>query len=109
MILISKYLVPRGYTGITIYPFFFIKFKALKTDVVLINHEKIHLKQQLELLILSFYIFYVTEFLVKIFKYKNWEQAYRNISFEREAYKNQNDLNYLKSRPIWGFLNYIID
>ena len=77
MILISKYLVPRGYTGITIYPFVFIKFKALKTDVVLINHEKIHLKQQLELLIIPFYVFYGIEFLLKIIKYKNWEQAYR--------------------------------
>lgn len=32
--------------------------------------------------------------------------AYKNISFEREAYKNENDPNYLKSRPFWNFKNF---
>jgi hypothetical protein len=39
MIVISKTLVPKGYTGIAIYPFVFIKDKSLKGDMVLINHE----------------------------------------------------------------------
>ena len=46
MILISKYLVPKGYLGITIYPFVLLKSKVLKSNIVLVNHEKIHLKQQ---------------------------------------------------------------
>ena len=107
MILISKYIVPRGYIGITIFPFMFLKYKALKGNIVLINHEKIHLKQQLELLIIPFFIFYSFEFLIRLIQYKNWKLAYMNISFEREAYKNQKDLNYLKSRPLWNFINFI--
>lgn len=107
MILISKYIVPRGYTGITIFPFVFLKRKALKTDAILINHEKIHLKQQLELLILPFYIFYGIEFLIRLIQYKNWYTAYRNISFERESYRNEANMNYRKERRLWSFLKYI--
>jgi len=107
MIFISKYIVPKGYTGIAIFPFVFLKSKQLKENQVLINHEKIHLRQQLELLVIPFYIFYGTEFLVRLIQYKNWHTAYRNISFEREAYINEFDLNYLKQRSFWSFLKYL--
>jgi len=107
MIFISKYLVPKGYLGLTIFPFVFLKSKALKADAVLINHEKIHLRQQLELLILPFYLVYVFEFLIRFIQYKNWHKAYRNISFEREAYANEKYLDYLKQRPFWRFLKYL--
>ena len=105
MILISKYIVPRGYVGITIFPFMFLKYRNLKENTVLVNHEKIHLRQQIELLIIPFFIIYSLEFLVRLIQYKKWNLAYRNISFEREAYAKEKDLNYLKSRP---FLNSII-
>ena len=107
MVFISKYLVPKGYTGIAIFPFVFLKSKALKLNSVLINHEKIHLRQQLELLVLPFYIFYIIEFLLKLVQYKSWQKAYRNISFEREAYFNEADLEYLNNRPFWSFLKYL--
>lgn len=107
MIFISKFLVPKGYIGITIFPFMFLKYKALKGNTILINHEKIHLKQQLELLIIPFFIIYSFEFLIRLIQYKNWHLAYRNISFEREAYRNEKDLNYLKSRPLFNFVNFI--
>jgi len=107
MIFISKYLVPKGYTGLTIFPFVFLKNSRFKTDYVLINHEKIHLKQQLEMLLIPFYLIYGFEFLFRLFQYKNWNLAYRNISFEREAYTNELDLDYLKLRPFWGFLKYL--
>ena len=67
MVFISKYLVPKGYSGITLYPFVFLKTKTMKHDTVLLNHEKIHLKQQLELLILPFYLWYVLEFVFVLF------------------------------------------
>ena len=106
MILVSKYIVPKGYLGITIFPFMFLKYKALKGKAVLINHEKIHLRQQVELLIIPFFIIYTIEFLFRLIQYKNWQLAYRSISFEREAYKNEKDLDYLKSRSFWNFKNY---
>ena len=107
MILISKYLVPKGYTGLTIYPFVFLKHQKLKSDIFLINHERIHLRQQIELLILPFYIIYVMEFLFRLLQFRGWKKAYRNISFERECYLNESNLNYLKTRKFWSFLNYV--
>ena len=107
MILISKFIVPRGYIGITIFPFMFLKYKALKVDRVLVNHEKIHLRQQLELLIIPFFMLYSFEFLMRLIQYRNWKLAYKNISFEREAYTKEKDLEYLKTRPFMNFINFI--
>lgn len=106
MILISKYLVPRGYVGLTIFPFMLLKHKVLRNNTVLINHERIHLKQQLELFIIPFFIIYLAEFLCRLIQYKKWRLAYRNISFEREAYTNEKDFEYLGSRSFWAFLKY---
>nr|WP_256935217.1 hypothetical protein [Olleya sp. HaHaR_3_96] len=107
MIIVSKYLVPKGYTGMTVFPFIFLKNKALKQSETLINHERIHLRQQLEMLILPFYIWYGIAFLINLVKYKNGFLAYKNISFEREAYCNDANLDYLKSRPFMRFLKYL--
>ncbi|MEO1031121.1 MAG: hypothetical protein AAFX55_06935 [Bacteroidota bacterium] len=106
VILISKYLVPKGYLGMTVFPFMFLKHKRLKWNKVLVNHEKIHLRQQIELLIVPFFMIYGFEFLVRWLQYKEWKLAYRNMSFEREAYENEKDLDYLDSRSFWEFINY---
>lgn len=55
MILISKYLIPNRYSGLAIYPFIFLKNKSLSDNYELINHERIHLKQQIELLWIFFF------------------------------------------------------
>ncbi|GAA4298919.1 hypothetical protein [Aestuariibaculum suncheonense] len=107
MILVSKYMVPKGYSGITLFPFVFIKDGYLKLDRVFMNHEKIHLKQQLELLILFFYVLYGVEFLIRFYQYKTRYLAYKNISFEREAFVCEADLDYLNRRPFWSFLKYL--
>ena len=107
MLLVFKYLVPKGYTTITIYPFIVLKHKRQKDDMILINHEKIHIRQQLELLVLPFFIWYGIEFLIRLVQFKNWSRAYRNISFEREAYENEKDLDYLKRRSFWSFFKYV--
>ncbi|GAA0749089.1 hypothetical protein [Gaetbulibacter jejuensis] len=107
MILVSKYIVPKGYVGVTIFPFVFLKYKALKEDVVLLNHERIHLQQQIELLIIPFFVIYGFEFLIRLLQYKRWSLAYRNISFEREAYFQEAQLDYLKYRRLYSFLKYL--
>jgi hypothetical protein len=49
MVIISKHLVLRWYIGITVFSFDFLKYYNLKTTSVLMNHEKIRCRQQLEL------------------------------------------------------------
>lgn len=107
MILVIKYFVPKGFSGITLFPFVFVTHAKSKLNTAFVNHERIHLKQQLELLILPFFVWYVVEFLVRYCQCKNRKDAYRNISFEREAYENEEELEYLKKRPYWNFLKYL--
>ncbi|SEL72111.1 hypothetical protein SAMN04487910_3170 [Aquimarina amphilecti] len=106
-IVVNKYLIGRHFVGIALWPFIVVKNRHLKDDVVFINHEKIHLKQQLELLVIPFYFFYLTEYIVRLFQYKNSKEAYRNISFEREAYEMEAELSYLKNRKLWSFTKYL--
>ena len=70
-----------------------------------INHEKIHWQQQMELLILPFYLLYFIEWLIRLFT--NRGKAYRSISFEREAYSNELNKDYLKTRKRFSWFKYM--
>lgn len=93
--------------GLAIYPFIFFQNKSLYKDKRMLNHEMIHIRQQLELLILPFYIIYISNFLINYFIYKNIYSAYRNIIFEKVAYENDSNLNYLKNRGFASWINYL--
>ena len=107
IILVNRFLLRKNILGITLWPFVILKHKKLLKDEVLLNHEGIHLRQQLELLVIPFFIWYTLEFIIRLSVYKNRSFAYRNISFEREAYKNEKDLRYLDGRSFWRFLKFI--
>ena len=107
ILIVFKYFTPRGFRGLTFYPFVFLADKDDKLNEVFINHEKIHIRQQLELLIVPFYLWYFTEYLIRLLQFRNRKKAYYAISFEREAYANEKDLAYLKSRSFWRFLRYV--
>lgn len=90
--------------GMAIFPFILLKSARLKNDPEIINHEKIHLRQQLELLVFPFYILYFLHYLINLIRYKKHDLAYRNIVFEKEAYSNENNLHYLKSGNWYGWI-----
>lgn len=90
-----------------IFPFVLLKRESYKADKEIINHEKIHLRQQLELLILPFYILYLLNYLFNLVKYKKHDLAYRKIIFEQEAYDNENNLNYLEKSNWFAWLKII--
>jgi hypothetical protein len=93
--------------GLALFPFIILRNKNDASDKVLMNHERIHLRQELELLVIPFYIFYGLNFLVNYFKYRSWSKSYYNIVFEREAHANENNLNYLKKRKPFNFIKYV--
>ena len=105
-LVVSKYLIPKGFGGITIFPFVILRTKFHALNDVYVNHERIHIRQQLEMLILPFFIWYGIEFLFRLIQFKSKADAYKNVSFEREAYQNEKDLAYLKGRSFWAFLKY---
>lgn len=106
-LIVSKHLVAKHYMGFAFWPFVFIKNNGLRFNKIFLNHEKIHLRQQLELLIIPFYICYILEFLIRYLYCRNVSQAYLDISFEKEAYSNELNTDYLKTRKIWSFLKYL--
>ncbi|MBA5793376.1 hypothetical protein H1R17_02705 [Flavobacterium sp. xlx-214] len=106
-LIISKFWVPKGFSGITIYPFIFARENFWKNNTIFINHEKIHLRQQIETLVLPFFVWYGLEYLIRLLQYQNRKKAYRNVSFEREAYANEQNPHYLKERRFFSFLRYL--
>jgi len=107
MILVFKHIFYKNYVGLSFWPFIFLKNNDLKEDIYLVNHERIHLKQQKELLIIPFYIIYIAEWLVRSVWYFDFYKAYQNISFEREAYHHEKDLKYIKNRKVFSFIKYL--
>ncbi len=92
--------------GMCLYPFVLIGKETEVTDQLL-THEKIHLKQQLEMFILPFYLWYLIEFIFRLVQYGNFEKAYRNISFEREAYYFESHQEYLSSRTRYAWTGFL--
>lgn len=54
IIVCQRLLKNTKISGITLFPFILLRKKELRRNQILINHEKIHLRQQLELLIIPF-------------------------------------------------------
>lgn len=98
----------KGYTAICVWPFIFIR---PGTDISekkhLINHEHIHARQQLEMMWLFFFLWYVAEYLIKLIRYRNHSKAYRSISFEKEAFLNDSGHDYLQNRKAFSWLKYL--
>ncbi len=107
ILIVNKRLLSGRFKGITLWPFVIVKHQNLKKDRFFLNHEKIHLRQQLEMLVIFFYIWYAAEYFIRYSKSGNSLKAYRNISLEREAYRRENDLTYLKNRSFWAFLKFL--
>lgn len=88
-------LIPfDGFCAMNLFGILFVR-KYCKVDDITYNHEAIHTAQMKELGYVLFYVLYLIEWLIRLFMNGN---AYRNISFEREAYENEKDMNYLNVR-----------
>lgn len=99
-----------------------------------LNHERIHAFQQWEALVLtwavmvilgacgvpitwwmvvagsvfSFYIWYLISWIIQILV-PPYDTAYGNICFEDEAYENEDNLDYLKTRRPFAWVWYIFN
>ena len=117
-----------GFVALTIWPFVFVRrSEEGKYDSVADNHEHIHGEQQQEmlaagalmggalmiltgslwwlLLLPAFFWWYLIEYALRsMFGTGN---AYRNISFEREAYANEKDFDYIRNRRPFAWLRYM--
>lgn len=106
-VIYNNILPPGHFRAINLFGVIFAKRKYGRLASRDLNHEYIHTIQQREMLILFFYLWYVIEWVFKYMRYRNWTRAYYNISFEREAYHMQHDLDYRHHRRFWAWLRYI--
>lgn len=127
--IIKNKIIPFGdYNCINLFGILFVKKELSKEDI---NHENIHTVQLLELIpigaiiilfidlfvnmslwwyllsICTFYIFYCIEYLLIRLFHKKQENAYYDVSFEEEAYINDKNLDYLKTRKRYSSFKYI--
>lgn len=100
----NKYIPPKDFKAIALFGVVFARKELDNTDK---NHEAVHIRQGNEMLWIFFYLWYGIEWLIRLIQYRNRHNAYRNISFEREAYANDQNLDYLKSRKRYQFIHYI--
>lgn len=92
---VNKYMPFKGYSAINLFGVLYTRQPKESVSQRTIRHEKIHTAQMKEMLYIFFYLWYVVEWLIRLCMKGN---AYRNISFEREAYKHQNELDYANLR-----------
>ena len=101
MKIIRNNIIPfAGHKAINLFGILFVRGNA-RIDDRTIRHETIHTAQMKEMLYVGFYIWYVTEWIIRLLMKGN---AYRNISFEREAYANEEHIDYLESRKRFAWL-----
>jgi hypothetical protein len=103
-----------GYTGFSFFIFLFFAEKNPSPE--LINHERIHFYQQLELLFVIHWILYLGSYtynyLSLVFttnlthRQRHWKAYFNNV-FEKEAYENDKDLSYLSTRQTYAWTRYL--
>ena len=98
MVIVNDIIPFKGYKAINLFGIIFAREKLNEIDI---NHERIHTRQMIELLFIFFYIWYGIEYLIRLFTSRN---PYRSILFEQEAYKHENDLDYLNRRSHYSWL-----
>ncbi len=103
VILTRRLLISKSFYAINICGLIFSRGKLTSTQL---NHERIHTRQQCEMLFVFFYLWYGVEWVVRFIIHRNLMRAYLNISFEREAYAHERDLGYLHSRPLFAWWKY---
>ncbi len=99
----TKCFPTKKYDAINILGILFVHPGVILTETIL-NHESIHTRQMLEMLILPFYVWYIVEWLIRL---PLPGRAYQNLSFEREAYNHMSDLDYLQTRKPYAWIKYL--
>jgi hypothetical protein len=122
VIKIAPRLVPRGYVGFSFLFFIFVREQRHLDNKRLINHEKIHFYQQVEMLFIFQWIAYGLSYIINVFLITigrkdilpkhYWrdltvhKKAYRNNIFELEAIDMDDDLDYLNKRRPYAWVKW---
>lgn len=133
---IARHMLLAGYSTITLMAWVFTKLSKEEVRQSTINHECTHARQWMELAVasglliwlgmlafdlsawwlvlstLTFYIWYVSEYLVRRFigffksAGNGQKEAYRLVSFEQEARLAEKDNNYLENSTYFAWMHF---
>jgi hypothetical protein len=125
----NKYIPFGKFDAMNILGFLFVK-EDTKLDDSLIRHEAIHTAQQYEIMTASalvamalsnlyaswWYLLIVIAMPIAIYLLAwvvelllpPYDSAYKDSPFEREAYRNQYDPEYLAKRPLFAWVSHIL-
>jgi hypothetical protein len=123
MIQVLNKVIPfGGFKAMAAWPFIFLRRDKEFTEVD-IRHESIHGRQQVEMLLVLFYVAYLICWLIELVRcardkdrgqiadshYKRRKYLHRvehSIIFEREAYAEERSTNYVHKRRFWAWIKY---
>ena len=115
MKIIRNNIIPvKGFKAINLFGVLFVRGNAVISEKTL-RHEHIHTMQMREMLYVPFYLWYGIEYVIRFFGwsfekknpfYPNYK-PYDLMSFEREAYDNEHDVEYPKTRKRFSWFKYI--
>ena len=117
--LMNRLTARYNYAAMTIGRYIFVATGRDSLSERTLNHERIHIAQQQELWWVGQWALYGLERLWRYCELVSgrrwrerptislWREAYYNISFEREAYDNQGDPDYLSHRPKMAWKKYL--
>ena len=131
MKIISNKLIPfKGFGAMNILGMVFTRYKAEELSEHTKRHEQIHTMQQYEIMLASALIslvlcniwaswwyllvtialpiaLYVLVWLIELVL-PPYTSAYKDSPFEREAFANDEDVNYLVTRPLFAWVKYFL-
>lgn len=115
MKIIRNNLIPvKGFKAVNLFGVLFVRGNAVISETTL-RHERIHTMQMREMLYVPFYLWYGIEYVVRLVgwslekknPYYPKDSPYDRMSFEREAYGNEHDVCYPRTRKRFSWLKYI--
>ena len=123
-IICNKWIPIKGFSAMTVFGTIFRREELCGRPISqrTMNHEGIHVCQSEDFIKnkknnrfiwflnwIIFYLIYIIEWLFKVIcNIFYWKiRAYRSISFEIEAYDNQNNLGYQETRKRWAWTKNI--
>lgn len=106
----SSWMLGSRYAAMCLSPFLLVaRGFDISENAATLNHERIHARQQLEMLWFFFFAWYLSEYLIRIVLYRSHMKAYLHLAHEREAYAHAGDPDYLHRRRPYAWVWYIFN
>lgn len=109
----NNFIPFRGFRAVNLFGVLFARCNAVISETTL-RHERIHTMQMREMLYVPFYLWYGVEYVIRLVGWSFGKKPcgpngrpYDRMGFEREAYGNEHDADYPKTRKRFSWLKYI--